>query len=131
MLILADGKKRTILIVDDDPSILRVFTLALQINNFNVITAENGKEAMSKIKDGHIIDVALVDFRLPDMNGLSLLENMQDNLRDSVKLIITGLSTFNEKNELAGIADGYITKPIKLKELLTIIDEQLIKKSKN
>ena len=63
MLEVASPKK-TILVVDDDKSILRTFTRILQKSGYEIDTAETGKEAMEKTENRHY-DLALVDIRLP------------------------------------------------------------------
>ena len=78
------ASKKTILVVDDDKSILRTFTRILQKSGYGV-NVETGKEAMEKAEKNHY-DLALVDIRLPDM-GLELicLQNSKSNFSIQLK----------------------------------------------
>src|SRR5674476_767735 len=81
--------KKTILVVDDDKSILRTFTRILQKSGYEIDVAETGKEAMEKTESRHY-DLALVDIRLPDMDGTDLLAKLKKQLQHTVKIMITG-----------------------------------------
>jgi DNA-binding response OmpR family regulator len=117
--------KKTILIVDDDKSILRTFTRILQRNGFEIDVAETGKEALEKTENKSY-DLALVDIRLPDMDGTDLLPKMQKTMRNAVKIMITGFPSLeNGVKALDGGADAYLVKPVKPEELLAIIEEKL------
>ena len=80
---------KEILIVDDDKSILRTFTRILQKQGYKIDTAETGKEAIEKADKNHY-DLALVDIRLPDMDGTELLAKMKTQLQNTIKIMITG-----------------------------------------
>jgi DNA-binding response OmpR family regulator len=117
--------KKTILVIDDDKSILRTLTRILQKAGYEVDTAETGKEAMDKAEKRRY-DLALVDVRLPDVDGTELLVSMKDSLRDSVKIMITGFPSLDTGvKALDGGADAYLVKPVKPDDLLTLIEEKL------
>jgi len=81
--------KKTILVIDDDKSILRTLTRILQKAGYDIDTAETGKEAMEKFEKCQY-NLALVDVRLPDMDGTDLLINMKEKLQSTIKIMITG-----------------------------------------
>jgi DNA-binding response OmpR family regulator len=117
--------KKTILVIDDDKSILRTLTRILQKAGYEVDTAETGKEAMDKAEKRRY-DLALVDVRLPDVDGTELLVSMKDTLRDTVKIMITGFPSLDTGvKALDGGADAYLVKPVKPDDLLTLIEEKL------
>lgn len=117
--------KKTILVIDDDKSILRTLTRILQKAGYEVDTAETGKEATDKAEKQHY-NVALVDVRLPDMDGTDLLINMKDSLKDTLKIVITGFPSLDVGvKALDGGADAYLVKPVKPEELLALIEEKL------
>jgi DNA-binding response OmpR family regulator len=120
--------KKSILVIDDDKSILRTFTRILQRGGYEVESAETGKEAIEKAGK-YVYDVALIDIRLPDMNGTDLLTLMKSSLSGAVRIMITGLPSpeCGEKSLNEG-ADAYVTKPIMPDELLSLIDEKLKQK---
>ena len=119
------GCKKTILVVDDDKSILRTFTRILQKSGYEIDVAETGKEAMEKT-EGHHFDLALVDIRLPDMDGTDLLAKLKKQLQHTVKIMITGFPSLETGvKALDEGADAYLVKPVKPQELLMLLDEKL------
>lgn len=121
---LAEHKKN-ILVVDDDKSILRTFTRILQKSGYNIDVAETGKEAMNKAESKHY-DLALVDIRLPDMDGTDLLAKLKKQLQFTVKIMITGFPSLETGvKALDEGADAYLVKPVKPQELLLLLDEKL------
>ena len=116
---------RTILVVDDDRSILRTFTRILQKNGYKIDTAETGKEAIEKADKNHY-DLALVDIRLPDMDGTDLLAKIKKQLKNTIKIMITGFPSLESGvKALDEGADAYLVKPVKPEELLMLIKEKL------
>src|SRR3989337_3191690 len=87
--------KKTILVIDDDKSILRSFTRILQKTGCDIDVAETGREAIEKAEKRHY-DLALVDVRLPDMDGTAFLAKRKNPLRDTVKIVITGFPSMEE-----------------------------------
>jgi len=113
---------KSVLIVDDDKSILRFFMLVLQRKGYKTDTAETGKEALEKI-NSQFYDVALIDVVLPDMNGLDLLKRIPPKTK---KIVMTG--TASEENHKRAQTEGanvYLLKPIRPEELLQIIANSL------
>jgi DNA-binding response OmpR family regulator len=120
-----DKNKKTILVIDDDKSILRTFTRILTKAGYEIDVAETGKEAVEKAEQ-HKYNLALVDVRLPDIDGADLLLKMQNSLHDTVKIVITGFPSLEVGvKALDAGADAYLVKPVKPEELLALIDEKL------
>jgi DNA-binding response OmpR family regulator len=116
---------RTIIVVDDDKSILRTFTRILQKNGYKIDTAETGKEAIEKADKKHY-DLALVDIRLPDMDGTDLLAKIKKQMKNTIKIMITGFPSLESGvKALDEGADAYLVKPVKPEELLMLIKEKL------
>jgi DNA-binding response OmpR family regulator len=119
------ARKKTILVVDDDKSILRTFTRILQKSGYEIDVAETGKEAMEKAESRHY-DLALVDIRLPDMDGTDLLAKLKKQLEPTVKIMITGFPSLETGvKALDEGADAYLVKPVKPQELLMLLEEKL------
>jgi two-component system response regulator AtoC len=119
------AEKKTILVVDDDKSILRTFTRILEKSGYEIDTAETGKEAMEKTENRHY-DLALVDIRLPDMDGTDLLAKLKKPLQSTVKIMITGFPSLETGvKALDEGADAYLVKPVKPQELLVLLEEKL------
>jgi len=120
-----EKSKKSILVIDDDKSILRTFTRILQKAGYNVDVAETGKEAIEKAEKTKY-DLSLVDVRLPDMDGTDLLIKLKESMRGTVKIVITGFPSLEVGvKALDAGADAYLVKPVKPEELLMLIDEKL------
>jgi DNA-binding NtrC family response regulator len=118
-------KKIQILVVDDDEAILRGFKVALQSKGYRVETALSGGEAVEKSKAGDF-DLALLDIKLPDMDGTKLLTQLHESMPGMVKIMVTGYPTLNNAVEAVNLgANGYIIKPVKVEELLRVVEEKL------
>ena len=124
-----DNTKSRILVIDDDKSILRTFTRILQKNGFEIDVAETGNEAIEKSKKQRY-DLALIDIRLPDMDGTDVLVKMQKTMENAVKIMITGFPSLETGvKALDEGADAYLVKPVKPEELIALIEEKLKNKT--
>ncbi|XES78484.1 MAG: response regulator [Candidatus Bathyarchaeia archaeon] len=116
--------RRRVIVVDDDKSILRTFTRILQKSGYEIDVAETAKEAIDKSK-AKSYDLALIDIRLPDMDGTDLLVKMQKTMHNSIKIMITGFPSLETGvKALDEGADAYLVKPVKPEELLSLIEEK-------
>ena len=123
-------KRAKILVVDDEPSIRKVLTAILEEKGYSVETAENGREAIRKSKT-KFYNLALIDIRLPDMEGVKLLTEMKETKPRMAKIIITGYPSLqNAVEALNRGADAYIIKPLDIDKTLATIEEQLEKQRK-
>lgn len=103
-------RKKTILIVDDEQEFLDIIKMRLEANNYDVIAATDGKEALDKIKKNKI-DAVLLDILMPGMNGLEVLKKIRKENKSLPVFIITAFSS-DERFELANKfnASGFIVK---------------------
>jgi DNA-binding NtrC family response regulator len=116
-----------ILIVDDDESIRKVLKTILEEEGYWVDTAANGKEAIRK-SHRKFYNLALIDIRLPDMEGTKLLKRIKETVPKMRKIIITGYPSIQNAIEAVNQgADGYIVKPFDMPNVLATIKEQLKK----
>jgi DNA-binding NtrC family response regulator len=114
-----------ILIVDDDARIRETLSTILQQRGYKIDTAKTGLEALQKSQT-RFFDMALLDIKLPDMEGTNLLTTMHENLPKMVKIMITGYPSLDNAVEALNYgADAYIIKPVKPEELLALIEEKL------
>jgi len=116
-----------ILIVEDEPDIVRLIQNRLESEKFDVTIALDGKEALDYIRSNHY-DVVTLDIMLPHVDGLTLCENIRKRHKDSLILIISALDTVEQKEKayLLG-ADDYIPKPFSPK-LVALKIESLLKR---
>jgi len=113
------------LVVDDDETILKSFKELLESRGYLVDTAETGLEALEKSEDQHY-DLALLDIKLPDIEGTELLVEMHEDTPRMMKVMITGHASLENAVESLNLgADAYLMKPVKPEELLRIVDEKL------
>jgi len=99
--------------------------IILTKKGYTVDSASNGSEAISKTKET-VYNVAIIDIRLPDMEGVELLTKMGNAVPKTRKIIITGYPSMqNAVKALNNQADAYIIKPVDIEKLLALIQEQL------
>ena len=120
-------ERTRIIIVDDDEGIRETLAAILQEEGYQVDTAESGKEAIEKT-DAKFYNLALIDIRLPDIEGIDLLKQIKDTVPKVRKIIITGYPTLQNAVEAVNNgADAYVLKPFDMEKVLRIIGEQLEK----
>jgi DNA-binding NtrC family response regulator len=118
-----------ILVVDDDAGVRKTLSSILLKEGYLVETAENGKQAIGA-SEKSLFDVALIDIKLPDMDGTELLHRLEEKQSHMVKIIVTGFPTLeNAMNTVNEGADGYILKPFDTEKLLEMIKKHLTKKT--
>ena len=116
-----------ILVIDDEESIRRTVSIILRHAGYSVDTAENGKEAIEK-SELNFYNLALIDIRLPDMEGTELLAALKETTPRMVKIILTGYPAL--QNAVTAInkgVDAYLIKPLEPRELLRVVKEHLDK----
>ncbi|MFQ6065397.1 MAG: response regulator [Candidatus Bathyarchaeia archaeon] len=119
--------KPSILVVEDDANIRESIKNVLQQKGYSTDTAENGREAIQKSK-AKFFNLALLDIKLPDMEGTKLLTMIHENMPKMVKIMVTGYPSLeNAVEALNHGADAYIIKPVKPEKLLVLIEEKLEK----
>jgi len=120
-----EREQARILIIDDEETVRKSLAAVLEDEGYLVDIAENGKEAIQKSK-AKIYNLALVDLRLPDMDGIELLTAMRDTTPKMVKIIITGYPSLENAIEAVNRgADGYMVKPYGMEKLLDTVKEHL------
>jgi len=123
-------QKARILIVDDDPTIRRTMSIILEQSGYTVETAENGEQAIRK-SEQNFYHLALIDVRLPDMEGTKLLTLLRDTYPRMIKIIMTGFPLLDNAVEAINRGvDGYLTKPMSTQKLLDVVKEQLLKQER-
>ena len=121
------AKQNRILIVDDDENIRRVQRTILEDEGFIVETADTATAGIA-MSESSFFNLALIDVRLPDMEGIELLSKLKVTTPKMRKIIVTGFPTL--QNAVASVnkgADAYILKPFDTEKMLSVIEEQLKK----
>ena len=121
------GEKARILIVDDDENIRKVLSTILEDEGYVVETADTARKGIEKT-EVEFYNLALIDVRLPDMEGIELLAKVRDTKPKMRKIIVTGYPTL--QNAISAVnkgADAYVMKPFEVEKILETIQEQLKK----
>jgi len=118
-------KNVKILIVDDDENIRKTMKTILEDEGYVVDLAATGNEAVEMTwKTAY--NIALLDIRLPDMEGVELLKLIKDNVPRTRKIMVTGYPSMqNAISALNKNADAYLVKPVDVEKLLNMVKEQL------
>jgi DNA-binding NtrC family response regulator len=112
-----------ILIVDDEESIRIATAAILENEGYIVDTAADGKEAIEK-SNANFYNVALIDYRLPDMEGTELLSLFRETTPRMVKIMVTGYPSLqNAVTAVNKRADAFLMKPVSMETLLETIKD--------
>jgi two-component system response regulator AtoC len=115
-----------ILLVDDEPAMLRYIKTLLEVDDYKVETASTGEEALQRIDKGMEPDLVLLDVLMPGIDGLETLEQIRQK-RPGAKVVM--LSCVNDTRKVVQAmrlgAHDYITKPFQKAELDAVIDQCL------
>jgi DNA-binding NtrC family response regulator len=115
----------SILVVDDDAEVRKTLSSILSKEGYSVETVENGKQAI-RASEKSRFDIALIDIKLPDMEGTELLHRLKEDQPHMAKIVITGFPTLENAMETVNEgADGYILKPFDVEKLLEMIRKHL------
>jgi two-component system, OmpR family, KDP operon response regulator KdpE len=113
-------KDPLILLIDDEPQILRALKTILSANHFRIISATTGEQGIA-LAVAQAPDVIILDLTLPDIDGITICEQIREWSR--IPIIILSVRD-NEKDKVAALdkgADDYLTKPFGIEELLARI----------
>jgi DNA-binding NtrC family response regulator len=114
-----------ILIVDDDVKIREMLSDILTDKGYSVRSVGTAKEAVNE-SFKQLFNLALIDIRLPDMEGTELLTKLRKSEPGMIKIIITGNATLDNSIDAANKGvDGFIVKPFDPKKLLKLIESRL------
>src|SRR6202158_4910657 len=121
-----------ILLVDDEPGMLRYIRTLLEVDDYTVQTASTGEEALQQVEKGLRPDLVLLDLLMPGIDGLQTLEQLRQ-LVPGLKVVM--LSCVSDTRKVVQAirlgAQDYLTKPFQKAELTTVIDQCLGKNQQN
>lgn len=120
-----------ILLVEDEENIREVVKLNLELEEYEVITSANGKDALKKIEEQHF-DLLILDVMLPDVDGFQICEQVRLSNMEVPIIFLTAKDTSLDRiNGLKKGADDYLTKPFHLEELLLRVNNLIKRSSKS
>ncbi len=125
---MASSPNKHILVVDDDDMMRTYVKELLQIHNYKITEAENGKAGLKKFRD-NIPDLVITDVIMPEMEGMSFIRELRAYNKDTPIIAMTG-DVHSHMKEYLDIstqlgADTVLCKPVKSKEFLDAINKLL------
>lgn len=118
-----------ILVVDDDPSFNKMLTVFLNRNNYESIQAHSAKSALESMSQNDF-DLVLTDFKLPDLDGLELIERFKTEKPDMPVILMTNYKDIRTAVKSIQLgAFEFVTKPVNPDELLLLVKEAIKSKS--
>ncbi|MBI1783833.1 response regulator, partial [Candidatus Sumerlaeota bacterium] len=124
LYILTMSTHRSVLLIDDDPDLREMVSIALGSEGFTIHQAENGKQGLEMLADCEP-DIILLDMMMPEMNGIEFCRALTDGV-DEVDVPVLVMSAVNEKaktlrdfQEMNITTKGFLHKPFDLRELIS------------
>ena len=110
-----------VLVVDDEPNIVDIVSMALRYNDYNVVTANSGREALEAVSASKP-DMIVLDVMMPELDGFEVAKRLGEQRSDIPILFLTARDTTDDKVRGLTIGgDDYMTKPFSVEELLARI----------
>ncbi len=120
---------KTLLVIDDDESILSIFTMVLQHKGYTILPASSGEAGLQLAHDRHP-DMILTDMNMPGTSGLDVLKKIKSDpeLAAIPVVVITGDEEMTvASKEAEFLANGILVKPVSLDALIRCVEEKLTK----
>jgi two-component system OmpR family response regulator len=114
----ADGNPINVLVVDDEPVLAEMVSMALRYEGWNISTAGDGESAIAAARNQRP-DVVVLDVMLPDMSGLDVLHKLREEIPQLPVLLLTAKDAVEDR--IAGLTaggDDYVTKPFSIEEVV-------------
>ena len=109
-----------LLVVDDEPQILRALRINLHARQYDVVTARTGRGALDAATEAHP-DLVILDLGLPDMDGVEVIRSLRKWTQVPIVILSGRLNSAAKVDALDAGADDYVTKPFSVDELLARI----------
>ena len=121
------SKSKSILLVDDEPDIVNLFTDLLNKEDYDVISFTNPLKALEHYKTNFAqYGLIISDILMPGMSGFDLLKDIK-KIEPTISFFLMSANDTINYSEIEGIKiDGFIQKPIRIKEFLSILEKHLI-----
>jgi DNA-binding NarL/FixJ family response regulator len=121
------GNHRRLLLIDDDPNLILLVKDYLEFRGYEVVTAENGREAL-EVLEKTIPDMIICDVMMPEMDGYALVRNVREDPRTSWVPVLFLSAKGQSQDRVKGLntgADVYMVKPFEPEELVAQVESSL------
>ena len=121
------SENKRLLLIDDDPNLILLVKDYLEFRGYDVITAENGREAL-EILEGEMPDMIICDVMMPEMDGYSLVEHVRQDPKTSWIPVLFLSAKGQSQDKVKGLstgADVYMVKPFEPEELVAQVESSL------
>ena len=121
------GDHKRLLLIDDDPNLILLVKDYLEFRGYEVITAENGREAL-EVLERDIPDMIICDVMMPEMDGYSLVKHVREDARTSWIPVLFLSAKGQSQDRVKGLntgADVYMVKPFEPEELVAQVESSL------
>lgn len=121
------GDQKRLLLIDDDPNLILLVKDYLEFRGYEVITAENGREALD-ILEKEVPDMIICDVMMPEMDGYSLVKHVRDDPKTSWIPVLFLSAKGQSQDRVKGLntgADVYMVKPFEPEELVAQVESSL------
>ncbi len=117
--------EKTVLVVDDDQRILAMLQETLEASGYRTLTAAGGPEAMQQLT-AQAVDAVISDIKMPDWDGLTLLERIKESWPETPVIMITAYAdnAIRERAKTSGAA-GFLAKPFRIGQLQTTLTDAI------
>jgi len=123
----SSGNHKRLLLIDDDPNLILLVKDYLEFRGYEVVTAENGREAL-EVLDHDIPDMIICDVMMPEMDGYSLVKHVREDPRTSWVPVLFLSAKGQSQDRVKGLntgADVYMVKPFEPEELVAQVESSL------
>jgi DNA-binding response OmpR family regulator len=121
---MSNANPISVLVVDDEPGLREVMAIELEMNGYHVLTAPNGRAAFDLVQSNPVQTI-ISDVRMPDGDGLELLQRVQERSKETGEqvrvILMTGFSGISRDEARARGAVEMLLKPFLIEELLAVI----------
>ena len=119
---------KTVLVVDDSPTMRQMVAFTLTSAGYQVVEAGNGKEAVGKVNGGAKPDLVVTDLNMPEMDGITLIKDIRKMPAlkfTPILMLTTEASDDKKKAGQAAGATGWIVKPFNPEQMMAVIKKVL------
>lgn len=121
------GSHRRLLLIDDDPNLILLVKDYLEFRGYEVVTAENGREAL-EVLESEVPDMIICDVMMPEMDGYQLVSNIRQDPKTSWIPVLFLSAKGQSQDRVKGLnigADVYMVKPFEPEELVAQVESSL------